>query len=37
MIKVNLGFLRLTFFHAATNSRAAPGKNHRARFHRGEG
>jgi hypothetical protein len=37
MIEVNLRFLRLTFFHAASNSRAAPGKNHRDRFHRGNG
>jgi hypothetical protein len=36
-IKVNLRFLRLTFFHAATNSRAAAGKNHPDRFHRGNG
>jgi hypothetical protein len=35
MIKVNLRFLGLTFFYASTNSRPAPAKNYRGRFHRG--
>jgi hypothetical protein len=35
MMKVNLHFLRLTFFHAFTNSRAAFGKDYQDRLHHG--
>jgi hypothetical protein len=37
MSKVNLRFLRLTFFYASPNSRATAGKDYRNRFHRDNG